>query len=47
MAEFIELNDDQGSADNIINNTTTEETTQVDNSESVAQEPQIPSKYQG
>lgn len=47
MAEFIEMHDDEGSADNIINSTTTEETTQVDTSEDVVKEPQVPSKYQG
>lgn len=47
MAEFIELQDDEGSADNITNDTTQHEPTQVDNSESVATEPQVPSKYQG
>lgn len=47
MAEFIELNDDEGNADNITNDTTSQEPTQVDTSESVVPEQQIPSKYQG
>lgn len=50
MADFIEMQDDDGNADNITLAQTAEPTEQVDNSEPVEQQaaaPEVPEKYRG